>query len=388
MRNPIVLSLALFTLVHQRGFPETAVDPGMPHSEVQAAFTYRNPISKGIDPKGLRDCHVFRDGGRWYLTGTAWPHWPRQEVKGTLNPGIVLYSSDTLTTWKFEKIILPHGGPDKWYHLRFWAPEIQIIGGKYYALFNASNPDHGYPGQHTGYAVADSLMGPYRIVTESAPLCEGNDLTFFEDDDGKVWAFWNGDRGFGIGFAQIDLAKGRFLTEPATAILPGKVDMAVDQHGRPLMKRDYDGRPVQQIAKSHDWDSIGIEGACVMKRGDIYYLFYSSWTRGYEIGTATAKSVTGPWIKSPRNPIYGSQSRTACMKAGIPFTGDSRSAFKGVGHNQVFTGPDGRPWLSCHGVLRSGMERPMLVIDPIQFDSDGMLIRATPSHLPRKINLP
>jgi xylan 1,4-beta-xylosidase len=386
MNKSLILTIGLLALGHQHASAANETNAEVSHLAEQAAFTYQNPISKGIDPKGLRDCHVFRDRGRWYMTGTAWPHWPRQEVNGNLNPGIVLYSSDTLTEWKFEKFILAHGGPDNWYHLRFWAPEIHVIGGKYYALFNASNPELGYPGQHTGYAVADSLMGPYRVVTEAKPLCKGNDLTFFKDDDGKVWAFWNGDREFGIGFAPIDLEKGEFLTEPTTAILPAKVDMAFDGKGEPVMNKGYDGRPVQKIAKSYDWDSIGIEGACVIKRDGIYHLFYSSWTRGYEIGTATARSITGPWIKSANNPIYGSQSKTACEKVGIRFTGDPDAPFKGVGHNQVFTGPDCRLWLSCHGVLKSAKDRPMLVIDPIQFDSKGMLIRATPSHLPQKIN--
>ena len=353
-------------------------------------FRYQNPISDGIDPQGLRDCQVFRDGDRWYMTGTAWPHWPRQEAWGIFNPGVVLYSSADLLAWEFEGVILaaPPSGSDKWYQRRFWAPEIHRFDDRYYVLFNASNPDAGYPGQHTGYAVSDTLMGPYTVVTEDAPLAPGNDLTFFRDDDGKTWIFWNRGRDFGIGYAQIDLATGRLLTEPTTAIRPSEVDYAYAADGSPAMTPGYDGRPVRQVAKYYDWDSIGIEGAYVIKRDTTYYLFYSSWTRGYEIGYATAPAVTGPWTKAPNNPFYGEQSETTCERNGLPYTGNPASPFNQVGHNEIFTGPDGRLWLSCHGILKARPEQPMLVIDPLEFDATGHLVRKSPSYTPQAVPLP
>jgi beta-xylosidase len=259
-----------------------------------ATFAYQNPISAGLDPNGVRDCQVFRDGDKWYLTATAWPHWPRQEAWGILNPGVVVYTSDNLTEWKFEKVVVPRPAPDQWWYRRFWAPEIHKIRGRYYATFNCGNPTGGYPGQHFGYAVADSLLGPYTVVTVDKPLGDGNDFTIFEDDDAKVWGFWNRGREFGIGFAQIDLATGKLLTEPPSAIRPARLDYETDAVGKPVMEPGYDGQPVR---KSHcyEWDSIGIEGAYVVKHAGTYYLFYSSWTRGYEIGYATAAKIDGPW---------------------------------------------------------------------------------------------
>jgi len=59
-------------------------------------FRYQNPITSGIDPDGLRDCHIFRDNNKWYMVGTVAPHW-----KGP-NPGVRLYSSDNLTDWIIE----------------------------------------------------------------------------------------------------------------------------------------------------------------------------------------------------------------------------------------------------------------------------------------------
>lgn len=345
-----------------------------------AFFTYQNPISCGIYPTGLRDCQILRDGDWWYMTGTSFPHWSRQEVESdpsTFNNGVILYRSKDLICWEFRQFIVSRPSPDKWYYRRFWAPEIQKIGEKYYALFNCRNDAMGFVGQHTGYAVADAIEGPYTVVTEEAPLSTGNDLTFFEDDDGSVWAFWNRGREFGIGFARIDLASGTFLTEPRSAIQPGRVDFARDGDGHILQEPGYDGRLRDKVEKYHAWDSIGIEGAYVIKHAGTYYLFYSSWTRGYEIGYATADSITGPWTKAPENPFYGAQNPNACEKNGLPYTGDPDQFFNQVGHNEIFVGPDGRFWLSCHGIGESGI--PLPVIDPVNFDSKGRVTAEGPT---------
>lgn len=354
-----------------------------------SSFTYQNPITSGIDPQGLRDCHVFRDGDWWYMTGTAYPHWSRQEVTGdesTYNKGVPLYRSKTLTEWEFVKTIVPRGEKSDWYYRRFWAPEIQKIGNKYYALFNASNPEAGFPGQNPGYAVADNIEGPYQIVTKEKPLTRGNDLTFFEDRDGKVWAFWNRGRDFGIGFAQIDLASGSFLTEPKSAIKPGEIEWAYNPDGSIVQEPNYDGsRMKNKISKFYSWDSIGIEGAYVVENNGIYYLFYSSWTRGYEIGYATASKITGPWTKHPNNPFYGAMSKEKAESIGHQYTGNPKNPFDQIGHNEIFTGPDGRLWLSAHGIIPG--KNPSLVIDPIWFDEQGALKSSGPTFTPQTIPL-
>lgn len=351
--------------------------------EEPASLTYQNPIVEGIDPHGLRDCQVLREGDFWYMTGTSWPHWSRQEQGDTLNPGVALYRSTDLSSWEFVSYIVPRPGPDSWYYNRFWAPEIQKIQGKFYVLFNCRNDSLGFVGQHPGYGVSDQIEGPYDIITRDAPLTNGNDLTFFEDTDGKVWAFWNQGREFGIGFAQIDLATGSFLTEPISAIRPAEVTFEYDDLGQLVKVPGYDGRPIPKVAIYHDWDAIGIEGAYVIKNGDTYYLFYSSWTRGYEIGYATAPAITGPWIKYEGNPLYGAQNPQTCSHNGLPYTGDPASPFIAVGHNAIFTGPDGGTWLSCHGILKGG--NPMLVIDPLTFQPDGVITANGPTYTPQTV---
>ena len=355
--------------------PATAA-PALP-TPAAGAFRYQNPITSGIDPRGLRDCQVFRDRDpatgrdKWFLTGTAHPVWPREDKFGLLNPGVVLYSSDDLIHWKFERVLV-RPNPDKWYFQRFWAPEIHRINNKYYLTFNCRNDLLGDNILRTGYAIADTLHGPYRPLEK--PLAEGNDLTLYQDDDPDrtTYAIWNATmepgadrarvRDFGIAIAKIDLPTGRLLTAPVTLIRPGP---------------------------HPEWDSVGIEGAHIIKRNNTYYLFYSSWTRGYEIGYATAPAITGPWTKHPRNPLLGGQTPADCRRNKIPYTGAPDAVYSHIGHNAIFTGPDDRLWLSCHAILRADPDQiPMLLIDPLDFAPDGAITTPAPTSTPQTIPLP
>lgn len=351
-----------------------------------SVFEYQNPIESGIDKKGLRDCQVLKDGKFWYMTGTAYPHWSTQETTGELNKGVVLYRSKDLKNWEFLKYIIERPSKQKWYYNRFWAPEIHKIGKKYYALFNCRNDSLGYVGQHCGYAVANKITGPYRVITDEKPLVIGNDLTFFEDTDGKVWAFWNYGREFGIGYAQVDLPTGKFLTKPQSAIQPGKVDYAYDSIGDIVKIQGYDGRLVPKVTKYYTWDAVGIEGSYVLKNNNTYYLFYSSWTRGYEVGYATASKITGPWTKHGNESFYGAQSKVDCLRNNFEWTGDSKNPFYQVGHNAIFKGPDGRYWISCHG--QTSGKQAMLVIDPIWFEKDGSLKSNGPTYTKQVVPIP
>lgn len=378
-----------FTFVYLQGLfaivamnVSSACAQGAEHHHIQI---YCNPISAGIDTCGIRDCQVFRDGDFWYLTATARPHWARQEIHGLLNKGVPLYKSKDLSHWQFMKYIVQRPDSTAWYYRRFWAPEVHKINNLYYATFNCSNPEHGYMGQWMGYAVSNQVDGPYKVVTKEKPLANGNDLTLFEDEDGRIYAFFNRGRDFGIGFCEINLEKGEFVGTPKSCILPDKVDYAYDDSGALQKVPGYDGRPVPKVKKYYAWDSIGIEGAYVIKRNGIYYLFYSSWTRGYEIGYATAKNIKGPWTKYIGNPIYGAMSKATCKNNGFVWCGDEKSPFNQVGHNEIFTGPDGRLWLSCHGIMNDKKEIPMLVIDPINFDADGNIQKMDPTYTPQTI---
>lgn len=360
----------------------------MPYDLTEKEFTYQNPIVNGIDENGLRDCQILKDDDYWYLTGTSYPYWNYQESDGNLNKGVVLYKSSDLNNWEFVKYIIEADDASKWYYKRFWAPEIHKIKGKYYATFNCRNDNVGYTGQHLGYAVANHIEGPYKIMTDKKPLARGNDLTFFEDKDGKVWAFWNKGRDFGIGYAEIDLSSATLLTTPKTALKAGKVDFEYDEKDNIVKELNADGRFIPKVSRYYEWDSVGVQGASILENNGIYYLFYSSWTRGCEIGYATATKIEGPWVKNTTNPFYGAQNEYVCQKNGIPFSGDKSSPFNQVGHNQIFKGPDNRFWLSSHGIspeINDGS--PFLVLDPIWFNHLGKVKSDGPTYTFQKVRL-
>ncbi len=300
-------------------------------------FRYKNPIySEAID--AIRDCQIVEDGGRYYLLGTCPPFFPHYNPQEGPNPGVKIYSSPDLLNWQFERFLIQREDvpEDGWYRNHFWAPEIHPRNGRFYLTFNCRNMETGFP-HSCGIAVAEQILGPYTVLTHDEPLTQGNDLTIFTDDDGRSYVYRSGIYG-----QEIDLASCTLLGKPVRCFAP--------EEGK--------------------WDAIGIEGPYVIKREGAYYLFYSSWTRGYEIGYATASSPLGPWTKWEGNPFFGAQDPKACEKNGMPYTGNPDSPLTRVGHNAIFTGPDGRDWLTCHYQEKGGRES--LGFDPIWIE-DGQV---------------
>lgn len=305
----------------------------------QRTFTYKNPVySSAID--SIRDCQIIRADGVYYLMGTCPPYW-----KGP-NPGIKIYSSRDLLTWKFERFLLRREDvpEDAWYRDRFWAPELHVVGGRYVLLFSARNEKKGL-NFGCGVAVADNVLGPYTVVTKDKPLVANTiDLTLFADDDGKSYVYWRGVRG-----QEVDVKTWRLVGKPFECVAP--------EPGK--------------------WSSAGIEGPWVFKRAGTYYLLYSSWTRGYEIGYATAKDPRGPWKAWEGNPLLGAQNKAACAHWKVKYTGKPGSPYVGCGHGAIFTGPDGRDWLSCHYQEKGRPES--LGFDPIWIEN-GVLRTNGPTH--------
>lgn len=310
-------------------------------------FEYQNPIEVPCAPDGIRDPQIVRHNGLYYMTGTIPGFWP-----GSVSPGVKLFSSPDLRNWKDEGFLIDRKTiPEAaWYRDRFWAPELHAWQGKWYLSFNARNESKEHPHFHgCALAVADDIKGPYRMLTLDKPLVRGNDLHIFVDDDNRTYAFWNGGYIFAC---EIDLEKGTLT-----------------------------GIPKKLFTKSPEktaWDYIGIEGSYVWKHNKRYYLFYSSWSRGYEVGYATADSVFGPWTKNPGNPIYGNVNPRVLRRFRLPLPADYRkSPFLNCGHNAIFTGPDGNVWISAHGIRKDGT--PRLCFDPLKIDVSGTIQYSGPT---------
>jgi beta-xylosidase len=303
--------------------------------------------------------------GTYYMTGTFPPFGPQEGP----SPGAKITSSTDLKNWTEPKVVVE---PANWHRQLFWAPEIFPYKGKFYLTFNcpaigaAPLKDGVDFQQSAGLAVADAIMGPYRVITQDRPLASGNDATLFLDSDGRVYLYTaDGFNGRGaILCHEVDLEKGVALGAAEPAIFVGSDD---------------------------DWDGgkgVGVEGPTVFKRNGIYYMLYASWHRGYEVGCATAKSARGPWTKCAGNPIYGAQDPEWCKQWHSTYAQAANIPFGQVAHGSPFFGPDERLWFCCHGIEQKGKgrdEAPHLVIAPMEFRSDAsiaMQLTWTPQTVP------
>jgi beta-xylosidase len=325
-------------------------------------FTYKNPLpfqyeALGTIHRELRDPCIIRHDNTYYLVFTVWPFANRQEDRLHLpnqggSPGIQLYSSTDLKTWKFENWLvrssdLPQDCP---YKNRFWAPEIHRIGGRFYLIFTADNwlkKEYNPAGTWgtAGYAfvgVADQITGPYKNIT----CIEGGacDTSLFEDADGRTYA-----------------------VIPAYDIFVQQIDLSRIDHGQVRLV----GPRILAIRCKND--DIGLEaeadyqeGPWMFRRNGRYFLLYAGPYRegkntpekqGYWAGIAYADNVMGPWTKDPRGQI---------------FLG---------GHMAVFDGPDGRLWFTYRWEA-DDRHRGLLCIDPFNIDEEGRIQLGRPSDFP------
>lgn len=274
----------------------------------------KNP-AVGAVPGNLRDPAVIDYNGKYYLVATSPAFW------SGYTPGVKLWSSDDLCNWTFESTIISAEDIPEGCHCknRFWAPELFIHNGKFYCTVNARD-DEADVDLHSYLAVADDILGPYKLFGEPVIDRNFNDISLFADDDGRVYATASWCE---LYLFEMDLHTGRAVSEPRIIARPGKPG---------------------------EWDhGRFIEGSYMVKRGGVYYLWYSGVSRGYEMGWYTSDSLDREFDK------YGDEPVLSGLGTDIPI----------AGHNACFRLRDGRDAVSFHG-HRKG-EPEMLCIDVVEY---------------------
>lgn len=288
-------------------------------------FRYTNPVTRDVS-LAMRDYCIIKVGKLWYCTGTSYPVWTGP------NPGVRLLVSDDLLDWRQHSWIidaetLPLSCP---YNGRFWAPEIHYIQGRYWLTVNSGKVTTEDPKGMKNHSIwlfsAQNITGPYSLVNGPLTQQYNNDATLFEDDDGRTYLYCSGN---GLFQAPIDLDSGRIV---------GNITKFLDKGE----------------AQNPDWMIGGIEGPFVAKREGTYFMFFSSWTRGYEVGLLKSAKPLGPWELVSHNPIFGTRKRgyrpelaVAGGYSDLQYS-DTQDPFCETGHNSLFEGPDGNLWSSCH----------------------------------------
>jgi len=338
-------------------------------------FRYTNPITRD-SAISMRDHFIIKVEKQWFCVGTSNPVWTGH------NPGVRLLVSDDLIHWRQHSWLidaskLPKDCP---YNGRFWAPEIHFIKGKYWLTVNSGRVTVEDPKGMKTHSIwlfsASTITGPYILVHGPLTPQYNNDATLFEDDDGQTYLYCSGN---GLFQGKIDLTTGNVI---------GGVQKFLDKKSP--------GYP--------DWMVGGIEGPFVIKRDNTYFMFFSTWTRGYEVGLLKSKSPLGPWQLASSEPIFGTRKRAYRKEMAISggYTQldfqDSEDPYCETGHNALFEGPDGTLWSSCHywmydrrpypysQTFESWEMVPQMGIEPVRYENGRFYIDG-PSWTERSVPL-
>lgn len=325
-------------------------------ADKQHSFSYTNPITRD-SAISMRDHCIIKVDDLWYCTGTSNPVWTGP------NPGVRLLVSDDLIHWKQNSWLidaskLPTDCP---YNGRFWAPEIHFIKNKYWLTVNSgkvtADDPKGMKTHSIWLFVSDKVTGPYKLVNGPLTPHYNNDATLFEDEDGQTYLYCSGN---GLWQAKIDLPSGK-LVDSIQKFLDKK------QPGYP------------------GWMVGGIEGPFVIKKEGTYFMFFSTWTRGYEVALLKSKSPLGPWELASPDPIFGTRKRDYRRQMAIDNGydtlkfDDTNDPYCETGHNAIFIGPDGQLWSSCHysmdtiflnkndSTIEPWVSTPQMGIEPVSF---------------------
>ncbi|MBN1782641.1 family 43 glycosylhydrolase [bacterium] len=295
-----------------------------------------NPLLDGYyaDPEVLHS----KKTGKYYIypTSDGFTGWSGTYFK--------VFSSDNLTDWQDEGVILDLPADVSWASTNAWAPTIleKMIGGeyKYFYYFCAA--------QKIGVAVADDPTGPFvdsgQPLIASAPSGAGGqqiDPDVFDDPaSGKTYLYW------GNGY----MARAE-LNPDMVSINTGTVKVMTP-------------------------NSTYREGTEVFFRnGKYYFLWSENDTRSadYRVRYATSDSPEGK-LTIPANNLVIAK--------------DNERRIYGTGHNCVLYVPDSSKWfIIYHRFTRpdgirmgsaAGYNREVC-IDELQFNEDGAIMQVRPS---------
>ena len=272
------------------------------HITLTAAFCLACIIglaqSKG-DTILLADPTIYYEKGTYYLYGTGSPM------------GFLVYTSTDMKNWsgpagKREGHALLKG--DTYGTKGFWAPQIFKQNGKYYMAYTAD--------EHIAIAESDNPLGPFVQQVHKPISGTGKQIDpfIFKDTDGRLYMY----------HVRLQMGNRIFVARLKNDLSDIDTATTVECINSIL--------PWENTANSR-WPVA--EGPTVVKRGGLYYLFYSSndyHNIDYAVGYATAASPMGPFTKYTGNPVISRNN----------------TGYNGTGHGDLFTGKNGKLYYVLH----------------------------------------
>ncbi|MGZ6641702.1 MAG: glycoside hydrolase family 43 protein [Solirubrobacteraceae bacterium] len=279
---------------------------------------WHNPIVAGDFP----DPSAARVGGVYWATSTS----------SAGAPGFPLLQSADLVHWTRVGSVFRR--PPRWAKDSLWAPEL-AVGPDGVRLYYAARRRDGR--LCVAVASAPAPQGPY---TDHGPLvCQpagSIDPAEVRDAAGHPYLVWKEDGN------------------------------AVGQPSRIWIKRLRSNRlgligPRRELLRNRArWEGAVVEAPEIVARDGWLYLFYSGNAYGpprcsYALGVARARSIFGPWVRDPANPILRSNAGWRCP-----------------GHASIVDDGAGRDFVLYHA-YRSG-ENPfgprMAMLDLLEWTAD------------------
>jgi GH43 family beta-xylosidase len=267
-----------------------------------SAQTFNNPIlgETSADPS------IVFYNGYYYHAGTAHV------------PGVVVRKAASITGLASAPAVLVwQAPPTGMYSQEVWAPELQLINGRWYIYVAASD---GNNANHRMYALESTTLDPQGAYTFKGQLRPTTDRwaidgAVIQKDDGSLYFVWSGWPGTTDGQQNLYIAA---MSNPWT----------------------ISGDRVLIAQPTFDWEGRAMtlnEAPQPIRLAGKYALVFSasgSWTRDYTLGllTNTDGNLLNPksWIKT--GPIFRQN-------------GD----VYGVGHPTFITSPDGTEhWMAYH----------------------------------------
>ncbi|HEY0946807.1 MAG TPA: arabinan endo-1,5-alpha-L-arabinosidase [Opitutaceae bacterium] len=293
----------------------------------------------------IHDPVVAKEGDTYYLFSTG--------------PGITLYSSADLKTWRPRGRVFP--GEPSWarsiapaFNGHLWAPDIVQRDGRFYLYYSVSS--FGVNTSAIGLTINRTLdpdSPDYQwedqgIVLQSVPnrdLWNAIDPAVVVSETGTAWmsfgSFWGG-----LKLVRLDANWAR-PAEP--------------QEWYSLAKRE---RSV--LVDDRDPEPAELEGPFIFRKHGYYYLFVS-WDKccrgkdsDYKMVVGRSKQLTGPYLD--RNGVDLAKGGGTLLLAG-------NQEWAGVGHNSAYTF-DGKDYLVFHAyeIADNGLQK--LKIAEILWDEE------------------
>ena len=246
--------------------------------------TYRNPVIAGDFP----DPTVIVVGDTYFAAGTS-SEWA---------PSYRLFESKDLVNWTYLGALFKE--MPAWTMGSYWAPELFYRNDTYYVYYTArrSSDRKSFIGVATTRDIRQGFTDHGIIVEWTNEAIDA----FVIELDGKLYITW---KAYG-------LDQGKEIEILGSELSEDGLKMKGDVFS--LLKANAGG-----------WEAGGIEGQCLVKRGDYIYMFYAGNACcgarcNYQTGVARARSIHGPWEKYVGNPILHDGGQWRCSGHGTMVT--------------------------------------------------------------------